>query len=409
MNILRAGIFHTPRNAFQESNALDAYADGALVVDNGRIAACGDYAVIARNYPNAETRDLRPGYLLPGFVDTHTHYPQTRIIGGLGLELLDWLEQFTLPEESRLSDAAYAQALAREFITGLASHGTTTALVFGSHFAPATACLFEEAKRRGLRIYSGLVFGDRHLRPELQQTPEAGYKAAKALIARFPNYVITPRFAFSCSQDMLDMCGTLLREHPGLLFTTHINESAREIEEVRRLFPWAEDYLAVYDNYDLIGDDSILAHNVHPGDSELELLAEREASIAHCPCSNAALGSGIFPMHRHLEKGVHFALGTDVAAGTGFGMLKETLQAYLLQRLAADPITLSPAQMLYLATRAGAEALKLDDEIGDFCPGKSADYVYVRGSFSGLAALLTLAGPSCIGEVRVHDHVVFAG
>jgi guanine deaminase len=215
-----------------------------------------------------------------------------------------------------------------------------------------------------------------------------------------------------------------VRDNSDSLFTTHINENRREIEQVARLFPWAADYLAVYEHFDLIGTRSVLAHNVHASASELQRLAAQGPTIAHCPSSNAALGSGIFPMHRHIEAGVRFALGTDVGGGTGFGMLKEGLQTYLMQRVASEPITLGPAQMLYLATRAGAEALGIADQAGDFETGKSADFVYLRppeGSVlagvlerletSGAAdrivsALFTLAGAESVKEVRIADHAI---
>src|SRR5262249_5916557 len=154
-------------------------------------------------------------------------------------------------------------------------------------------------------------------------------------------------------------------------FTTHINENPREIEEVGRLFQSADDYLRVYENFGLIGQRSVLAHNVHPRQPELERLAYSRASIAHCPSSNAALGSGIFTMRRDLDAGVRLGLGTDVGGGTGFGLLKEALAAYEFQRVAAEPVSLTPAQLLYLATRAGAEALGIGEETGDLMAGKS--------------------------------------
>jgi guanine deaminase len=424
VTILRAAIFHTPRNPFLEAEALAAFADGALAVDRGKVAASGDYGEVRKAYPNADVRDLRGGYIVPGFIDTHVHFPQVRILGGLGYSLLDWLEQLTLPEEARLADAAYAATIAREFTCALAAHGTTTALVFGSHFAAATAALFDAAAERGLRVFSGLVLSDRSVRPELNQKPAAAYRDTLALIDHFPRYAVTPRFALSASEAMLDVCGAVMRERPDALFTTHINENLREIEEVGRLFPSAGDYLAVYERFGLIGENSVLAHNVHASDDELRRLAEAGASIAHCPSSNAALGSGNFPMSRHIEAGVRFALGTDVGGGTGFGMMKESLQAYLMQRVAARPNVLSPAQMLYLATRAGAEALGIEDETGDFAPGKAADFVYLRPAEASvlagvlkhavdqpperaLAALFTLAEAGDIEEVRISDHAVF--
>ena len=416
MNILRATTFHTPT-----ATKLQSHPDGALAIEDGRIIASGDYSDIAKAHPDAPVRDLRPGYILPGFIDTHVHFPQVRIIGSLGYSLLDWLEQITLPEEARMA-GPYANVIAHDFVAALASHGTTTALVFGSHFSGATIALFGAAEFRGLRIFSGLVMSDRNLLPALHQTPDAAYRTAKKFITGNPNYVVTPRFALSTSEAMLEVCQTLLKEHPALRFTTHINESPREIEEVRRHFPHDEDYLAVYERFDLITRNAVLAHNVHTTDAQLQRLAAHRASIAHCSSSNAALGNGIFPMQRHLDANVHFALGTDVGGGTGFGMMKEALQSYLMQRVATQPVTLSSAQMLYLATRAGAEALALENETGDFTPNKAADFVYLQPAPDSvlegvlkrtetpdqiLAALFTLADTETIREVTVNGHVVF--
>jgi guanine deaminase len=424
VNILRSTIFHTPLNAFTHANALVAHTDGALAIDRGKVVGCGDYSEVAKAHPEADVRDLRGGIMLPGFIDAHAHYPQVRILGGLGYGLLDWLEQFTLPEEARFSDAAYASIIAGEFVSALAAHGTTTALVFGSHFAAATAALFSAAEDRGLRIFSGLVMSDRLLRKELHQNPEAAYRDSRTLIERFgaSRYAVTPRFAVSASEAMLEVCQSLLGENAGLRFTTHINESDAEIREVARLFSWSADYLGVYERFDLIGRNSVLAHNIHASDDQLTRLAASGASIAHCPCSNAALGSGIFPMRRHIESGVRFALGTDVGGGIGFGMLKEGLQAYMMQRVGQQPCALTAAQMLYLATRAGAEALGVEDETGDFETGKAADFVYLRPPDHSVlasvlkradtpaqvvAALFTLAGAESVREVRVAGNAIF--
>jgi guanine deaminase len=428
--ILRAAVFHTPGDAFADRGALWSHADGGLAIADGRIALCGDYCDVAAAYPDAELRDLRGGYLLPGFIDTHVHFPQIRIVGGLGYSLLDWLEQLALPEEARMADVALAARLAKDFVRALAAHGTTTALVFGSHFAGATAALFEAAEAGGLRMFSGLVMADRGLRPELHQTPIGAYQASRALIERFHGrgllrYAVTPRFALSASEAMLETAGALLNEDGSLLFTTHINENRDEVAEAARLFPWAKDYLAVYERFGLIARGSVLAHNVHGTEDEMRRIAAKRAAVAHCPTSNAALGSGVFCLRRHRERGVKVALGSDVGAGTGFGIPKEALQCYLQQRVAAEPVTLTPAQMLYLATRAGAEALAIEDETGDFTVGKSADLVYLRpprGSVAELAvahamdhaaspeavlgALLTLTGAESVIETQVAGKTV---
>jgi guanine deaminase len=326
-----------------------------------------------------------------------------------------------------MADYSYACRVAREFVHGLVSHGTTTALVFGAHFAPATAALFEAADAVGLRIAAGQVLSDRLLLPELHQTPDHAYRDSSELIQRFHRrgrslYAVTPRFAFSASEAMLEVCQTLLSEHDGLLFQTHLNETLQEIAEVARLFPWASDYLSVYERFGLTRANAVVAHNVHPTESELDRLAGSGTAVAHCPCSNAALGSGLFPFRRHLNAGVRCALGTDVGGGTGFGLLKEGLQAYLLQRIAPDGMLLDAGHLLYLATLAGAQALGLSHETGDFRTGKSADFIYLRPPAESplaavlereqtpermLAAIFTLAGAESVREVRVEGSVVY--
>jgi len=419
--ILRAAVFHVPRNPFREEHALEAFADGALLVEQGRVAACGEYSVVRAGNPQAQVRDIRGGILLPGLVDAHIHYPQMRAIGGIGYSLLDWLEKHTLPEEVRFSNVDYADTIAGEFLDALAANGTTTALVFGAHFAGATGIFFERARAAGLRIISGLTLADRCLRPELHHTPERAYRESTDLVRRFHGsgrllYAVTPRFALSASEALLEVCGTLMAENPGVRFQTHLNENEREVETVARLFPKSRDYLGVYEEFGLAQPHSVFAHSVHSTDHEIERLASHGCAVAYCPASNAALGSGFFPLERHLRAGVRVALGTDVGAGTGFGILKESLQAYLTQRLAPRGRPLTAAELLYLGTRAGADALGLGDEIGDFTAGKAADFVYLRppersplaavlrsapSAERMLAAILTLAGAESVRETWV--------
>jgi guanine deaminase len=425
--IVRAQVLHTPRDPFAGDGALEAFSDGAVAFEGGRILATGDWERVRAEHPDAEVLDERDAILLPGLIDTHVHYPQIAIIGAMGLDLLDWLEQRTLPEEARLADTAYARDVARRFLRGLAANGTTTALVFGAHFPGAQECLFEEAEASGLRLSSGLVVSDRNLRDELHLTPEQAYGDSLALAERWHGrgrlrYAVTPRFSVSCSEAMLEACGALLRDRPDLLLTSHINESRREIEFVLEQFPWASDYLQTYERYGLVGERSVLAHDVHVSDGELGRLAAARASVAHCPSSNAFLGSGIFSMRRHHAHGVRFALGTDVGAGTGLSLFKEGLMAYHVQMIRTDGHRIGPAHLLYLATRAGALALGLGDEVGDLSPGRAADFVLVRPPADGtlaavladspsaeasLGALFTLAREECVAEVRVAGETVF--
>ncbi len=382
MTLYRARIVDTPVDPFA-GGALRAEEDGGIVVDDtGVIVARGDFAAVRADHPDEVVIDLPGGMLLPGMVDTHVHYPQVRVIGGLGMPLLDWLDQCALPEEARLADVAYAKGVARDFVTGLVDAGTTTALVFGSHFATAVDSMFAAADVAGLRVTTGLVVSDRSLRPELLSTPDRAYEEARSLAERWHGqgrlrYAVTPRFSFSASDAMLESCAATFKEVQGSWFTSHVNENLFEVAEVRRLFG-GTNYVHTYANHGLVDHNSVLAHNVHPVDEELALLASQGASVAHCPTSNSALGSGLFPLQRHLDHGVRVALGSDVGAGTGFSLLKEGLQAYFMQQLlGADGVALTSAHLLWLATAAGAHALGLDDEVGDLSVGKQFDAVWV--------------------------------
>jgi guanine deaminase len=423
--IVRAQILHTPRDPFRDgaAAALEAFSDGGLAFDaDGRILATGPFATVRAANPGATVIDASDAVLLPGLVDLHVHYPQIAVIGAMGMTLLEWLATRALPEEARLADMAYAADVARAFVRGLARNGTTAALVFGSHFAGAQEALFAEAERAGLRMASGLVVSDRNLLSELHVSPEDAYAQSRALMERWHGrgrlrYAVTPRFSLSCTDAMMEACGALVADGPDdLLFTSHLNENPAEIQAVAELFPWSRDYLDTYERFGLVGRRSVFAHNVHATDDELVRLAGAGASIAHCPSSNAFLASGIFSMARHCAHGVPFGLGTDVGAGTGLSLFKEGLMAYHVQMVRAGGELIGPAHLLYLATKAGAEALGLEHEIGDLSPGRSADFVLVRApddstletvlrqspsAEATLGALFTLAREECVAEVRV--------
>ena len=428
MTIYRGTVFDTPHSPF-DGGALRVETDAGIAVERGVIVARGPFAEIRAARPSAAVVDLTGGVVLPGLVDTHVHFPQVHAIGGLGRPLLEWLDGCALPEEARMADAGYAATVAGEFVDGMARAGTTTALVFGAHFAPAVDALFERAAASGLRITAGLVVSDRKLRPELATTPERAHADGLALAQRWHGkerlrYAVTPRFSLSCSGPMLESCAALLADAPGALFTSHVNENPAEIAVVAELFPQCSHYVDSYHRYGLLGPLSVLAHNVHPSDAELAVLAAAGATVAHCPTSNSALGSGLFPLRRHLEAGVRVAMGTDVGAGTGFSLLKEGLQACFMQALLGpDGVLLGPAHMLYLATRAGAEALGLGDEVGDLSVGRAFDAVWVapdpettlgrvlaaaESPDDALAKVFTLATPADVGGVWVAGDQVTA-
>ena len=394
------------------------------------IAARDNFSAIRADHREEAVVDLRDGVLIPGLVDTHVHFPQVRAIGALGMPLLEWLDKCALPEECRLASPDYAREVAAEFCNGLISAGTTTALVFGSHFASAVDALFTESSRLGLRVTSGLVVSDRELPADLLTTPQRAYDEAVELARRWHGvgrnrYAVTPRFSLSASEPTLEACSAVLDATPGALFTSHVNENRAEVEFVASQFPDCTDYVDTYDRRGLLKSSAVLAHNVHPTDAELAVLADRNTAVAHCPSSNSALGSGLFPLRRHLQAGVPVALGSDVGAGTGFSIFKEGLQAYFMQRLLHDdghPLT--PAHLLYLATRAGALALGLGDQVGDLSVGKRFDAVCLRppvgtalnvglrhteSAEEALGKIFALAGDADVADVWIDGWQLVAG
>ena len=382
----RGTVAHVPRDPFDVgAEALEGWGDGAIAVDaDGRIVEVGAWPDVRARNRDAGVEDRRGAWLLPGFVDAHVHYPQVGVLGGLGLRLLEWLERRTWPHEVRFADAAFARAEARRFLGLLARNGTTSALVFGAHQAVAMEGFFHEAVASGLRITAGLTVGDVGLPEPLRTTPELAYAEAAFLARRWHGrgrlrYAVTPRFSVSSSEALLAACGAVARDVPGVWATSHLNETAEEIAVVRARFPDAGDYLSTYEAAGLVGPRSVFAHDVHPTEDELARLAAAGAAVAHCPTSNQALGSGLFPLARHLRAGVRVALGTDVGAGTSFSLCGEATAAYAGQMLLGTyGAPLTGAHLLYWATAAGARALGLEDRVGDLRPGRDADLVALR-------------------------------
>lgn len=426
--IVRSQLMHTPTSPFAADDALQHWSDGAVAFSD-TILAVGSFDYVRRQYPDAAVVDARDSVLLPGLIDVHVHYPQVHMIGAMGMTLLTWLKTRTLPEEASMVSDTYARVAAHNFVRSLLANGTTTALVFGAHFATAQAILFDEALRQGVRMTSGLVLSDRNLRPELETTPEQAYRQSQQLIDTYHGqgqgeirYAVSPRFSLSCSDAILDVTRSLMWDYPDVWMQTHINENTDEIAFVAELFPDARDYLDTYERHDLLTSQSVFAHNIHVSDSELSRVADSGAKIAHCPSSNMFIGSGIFDMNRHVHANIPFALGSDVAGGTGFSLFKEALMSYQGQMLRSDGYPLTAAHLLYLSTRAGASLLAYDN-LGDFSVGNHADLVLVRpqphsslanvlahspSAEASLSAIFTLAREDCIAATYVAGECRFA-
>jgi guanine deaminase len=380
MAVLHLGkLAHLKVNPFERAEALEIIEHGALLVgDDGRILAVGDRADLTDQAASARRIDHGTAWLLPGLVDGHSHFSQYHVTAAPGADLLDWLERSVFPAEARFVEEGYAQAAATGFIHRLLACGTTTAMVFGSQFLGANLALFDAARSAGMRLIAGMTLMDRGAPEVLLHKLSQARDGMEHLIARVHDepllhYAVTPRFAPACSPSLLDLCGEIHRANPECYVQTHINESPAEIEQAARLFPKERDYLAIYQRFGLIGRRSMLAHDIHVSDDQLQRIAYAQCSVCHCPTSNLYLGSGLFPLQRHLKRGIAMAIGTDIGAGTRFSLWQELPEVYKVQHI--QGCRLDAAQLLYLGTLGGATALDLDRETGNFDAGKSADFL----------------------------------
>jgi guanine deaminase len=354
--------------------------EGRLYVEDGRIAECGS----RDNLPVpecAEHIDLTRRLLIPGFIDTHVHYPQVDIIASYGKQLLEWLERYTFPAEARFADTGHALQTAAFFVDELLRNGTTTALVFGSVHPGSVDAFFTVAQRRKLRMICGKVMMDRNAPADLMDTAETSFQHSQQLIDQWHgvdrlSYAVTPRFAPTSSPEQLTMAGKLLHNNPDVHLHTHMAENANECEWVARLFPKALDYLHVYEQFGLVGKRSVFAHGIHLSEPAWKRLSHSGASIAHCPCSNLFIGSGLLDLRSAQKYQVKIGLGTDIGGGDSFSILRAVNEAYKIQQLQKHTLTAEHA--FYLATLGGARALDLQNYIGNFETGKEADFLVIN-------------------------------
>lgn len=393
-HLIRASFLHCLDDPAQHGNsAVNYIADGACRVLEGRITEFGEAKNVA-TVPGESVLDYRGKLIVPGFVDTHIHYPQVDVIASYGARLLDWLETYTFPCEAQFSDPEIAAETAEFFLSELLKNGTTTALVFGSSHAGSVEALFSAAEKRSLRMIAGKVMMDRNAPDSVLDTAQSSYQDSKTLIERWHGkerlgYAVTPRFAPTSSKEQLDAAGRLLREFPDVHLHTHLSENPEECEWVKKLFPDSTDYLHVYEQSGLVRQRSVFAHCIHLSDREWKSLSDNNASVAHCAMSNLFIGSGLFNYAKAVKQKVRVGIGTDVGGGDSFSMLRACNETYKVQQLQKNSI--SPASLLYLSTLGGARALDLDTHIGNFCVGKEADMVVLDEQATPLLARKTKA------------------
>lgn len=366
-----------------EAESVRYIADGLLVLEDGKVKELGSYESLQAQYAGVSVTAYPEMLIMPGFIDTHIHFPQTGIIAAYGEQLLEWLNKYIFPTESKFKDQAYAEEVAAIFLDELLKNGTTTALVFAAVFPESVDAFFAQAEQRNLRMVAGKVMMDRNAPDFITDTAETSYQDSKQLIEKWHKrgrlrYAVTPRFAPTSTKEQLRLAGQLLQEFPDVLMHTHISENINEVSWVKELFPDCQGYLDAYDQAGLVGDRSVFAHGIHLTDAEFERLSEAQSAIAFCPTSNLFLGSGLFKIEqaKSVEHPVKVGLGTDVGAGTSFSMLQTANEAYKVAQLRQQK--LSPFKALFLATLGGARALSLAEVIGNFDSGKEADFVVLN-------------------------------
>jgi guanine deaminase len=338
--------------------------------------------------------DLRPLVILPGLIDLHAHLPQLPNAGvGAGLHLLDWLERYIFPLE-RDFDEARAELVAPAAFRAFARAGTTTVVAYGAIWQPSLDACFRAAEEHGIRAVIGKVMMDRlsyDTSHEGHEILDLSLRQSAELCERWHgrddgrlSYAFTPRFAVSCSAEMLSESARLATQ-TGAYWQTHLSEDRHELEEVARLFPDAIDYTDVYERAGGLRPRTILGHAIHLTDREIGRIVESGAAIAHCPASNLFLASGAMPLARYLDAGMAIGLGSDVAAGPDVSLFTVMRAGAYTQNglhslgLAPHP-AMPPIEWLRLATLGGARALGAQDRIGSVEVGREADMIVVDPS-----------------------------
>lgn len=381
------------------------WPDGGLVVNaQGIIEACDSWERLERlgqvkGLPVVQLS--RHQWLVPGFVDMHVHLPQMTVAGCQAENLLSWLEQHIFSEEARFADPNHARAVSQWFFQELLKNGTTTAAVFLTSHNTATHIAFEVAEQMGNRVIMGQNLMDCHA-PETLIKPasmvlsetEAHCKQWHGREAGRLQYAWMPRFALTSSEELMAGIGQLRQQYPDVYLHTHLSEQIPEIEAVLAQFPWATDYTGVYERFGLLKPKTILAHGIHLSHGELNRLQAHQCSLAHCPSSNFFLKSGRFRLMDMLQQCMRVGLGSDVGAGPELSLFKVMKDTQFMQANMLVPLP----TLFYLATLGGARALFLDDRVGNFEPGKEADFLILDSQRKSCMSLSEGAVTSPLSE-----------
>lgn len=387
IKIIRGRIF----NPLSFSN-VKYYSDGALIYDDtGYIIFIGDYKDIPAEFKQNEMRHYPNSFILPGFIDCHTHIPQFDAIGLASDELLPWLEKYIFPLESKFSEKNYYISITDKFFDEVKSYGTTTLCAFSSSHYEATDYAFKSAQKSGIRAYIGKTMMDIGIPQELVANTDKNIDETIKLIEKWHgksngllNYILSPRYAGSCSFDLMQKTSEIAKKY-NLAIQTHLAENRNELKFIKQLFPKFNSYLQIYKEGGFLECNTLFAHCIYLDEHEIEQLTTSNCNIIHCPTSNIFLQSGFMPFFKYHSRNINICLGTDIAGGYSISILNEaksSIETTKIIKIQSDEKRiLTPINALYLSTLAGAKTLKIENITGNFQSGKYADFVIITPNY----------------------------
>ena len=317
---------------------------------------------------------------MPGLIDAHTHLPQLPIIGKYGNTLLDWLNKWTFPAEKEFKNEDYARKLSKLFFNSLKRVGTTTAVIYSTVYKDSTDIAFQEAEKSKLRVIMGKVMMDQNSPFYLQESPVQSLEESITLSKKWHQknkklyYAYSPRFAIACSIGTMKMIKESNMNNS--FIQTHCNENLEEKDTIKAVYPSISNYVSVYQEANILGPQTLLAHMVHNSKEELEIIKKTETKIVHCPDANFFLKSGRFPIEDFDEIGINFGIGSDVGAGTTLNMFH--IMKSMIYMQANNKINVSPERAFWHATIANASILGLNNQIGSIEKGKNAEVIGIK-------------------------------
>ena len=398
--ILRFNPSAPPQNcAVFEEDGLLVVGPGTAGVDT--VHAVGPYRQVVRAYPHVAIEHLSGRLIAPGFIDLHSHFPQTDVIGSPAAGLLPWLENYTFPEESRFSSGAYSSQAAEFYVAELFRNGVTTALSFATSHVPSVNALFTQARAAGMRLITGKCLQDRHCPQGVRDQTEQSLIDTEALIQQWHGkgrlgYAITPRWAPGCTDAQMRGAGELAAKYADVWIQSHVAENRDEIKWARELFPKSRSYLSTYADFGLMRKRAVYAHCIHFDDADRALMRDTAAAAAVCPTSNLFLGSGFFDYAGADRVGFNYGLASDVGGGTSFSPFHTMLAAYCVGREGQTKpgLSLSPQSLWWQHTTGAAQVLGLDGQagqpaVGNLQVGCEADFIVLNPKATPLLARRT--------------------